>query len=145
MTTAPIADLDAEIAALEARKIKLAHLAQLRAEVALMALQNHRAQDEILQRAIHLVAARRQLTPDALLSPCRTRRVAESRFILISLLRRHTRLSNSEIGRIFRRDHTTITYALQRADDLLRTDASFRADLDALAAELGVLFKLPTP
>jgi chromosomal replication initiator protein len=67
------------------------------------------------------------VTPDELAGPSRARRIAHARFALAWAMRQH------DPGRPFAaigaalggRDHTTILYAIERAEALARDDADY--------------------
>jgi chromosomal replication initiation ATPase DnaA len=60
------------------------------------------------QRILSAVADAFAVTPEALLSPWRVASVAEARHAAAWLLRRLTRLSYPEIGRLLGRHHATV-------------------------------------
>lgn len=63
----------------------------------------------------------------------RGRAIAYPRFIAIHLARTHTRLSLTQLGERYHRDHTSILHGQRRADGLLRDNEKFRADYAAVA------------
>lgn len=75
----------------------------------------HRPAHEVIKR----VAAQHRMSVKELLSPSRTHRVIAARFDAIvevyeTCRRSESRLSLSEIGRLFGRDHTSILSALRK-------------------------------
>ena len=52
------------------------------------------------------------------------------------LAREHTGLSYPELGRVFRRDHSTVLSAVRKVERLLESDPTVRGDLDALERNL---------
>lgn len=66
---------------------------------------------------IGLVALQHGFTADEVLSPSRTAKLVQARQDCIVMFRERG-YSTTEIGRIMRRDHTTIVHALQRIQKL---------------------------
>lgn len=71
-------------------------------------------------------AATRGLTLDELRGPDRGRIVAHARQDAMLLLSEATRLSKSQIGRLFNRDHTTVLYGLKAARERRWRAAMYR-------------------
>jgi chromosomal replication initiator protein len=67
------------------------------------------------QRIMVEVAAERDVTMDELLGPCRLRCIAWARQDAMLRIRRELNLSLPQIGRIFKRDHTTVMHGIRRA------------------------------
>jgi chromosomal replication initiator protein len=77
------------------------------------------------------------LTPEELLSPSRAARVAWPRQVAMYLARELTDESLPAIGRYFgRRDHTTVMYAVRRAEQKIVTDSASRKAVDDLRCAL---------
>ncbi len=89
---------------------------------------------ENIQRA---VAAAYGLKPRDLLGPSRTRSVALARHVAIYLARQLTDLPIQEIGGHFGgRDHSTINYAINKIDRLLKKDEPLARDIHRLRQQL---------
>ena len=83
------------------------------------------------------VATATEIPRAALFSQRRTYRIAHARFAICWLARDLTAMSSGEIGRALGdRDHTTILWAIRRADALRASDAEFRRETDALKVTL---------
>ncbi len=67
----------------------------------------------------------------ALVGAGRTRRVVQARHLLMYLLHEQG-LSTTQIGRIVRRDHTTVVYGIRRATCRLAQDEGLRAGIEAI-------------
>lgn len=83
------------------------------------------------------VCLRFNITPEVMRSPVRTRRIARARQIAYFLAREMTNASYPQIGRHFRRDHTTAISGRRRVLSLLSTDpdasmGSTRADVQSV-------------
>ena len=83
------------------------------------------------------VAARLELTVDALLSPSRTAPVARARQLAMYLTRELTDLSLPAIAQAFnRRDHTTVLHAIRRVESSALEDANVSRTLEELTSQL---------
>lgn len=114
-------DVDAEISALEARLKKLRHVHKLRREVAI--LEGRTNAPERVKKLAEIVADRRDISVGLLFSKDRTQYVAESRFIVFYLARKFVRISSTELGLIFNRDHGTVLIGLKRCKVLMDQDS----------------------
>jgi chromosomal replication initiator protein len=83
------------------------------------------------------VAARLELSVDAILSPSRTARVARARQLAMYLTRELTDLSLPAIAEAFnRRDHTTVLHAIRKIERGALEDASLSRAVEELSSEL---------
>jgi chromosomal replication initiator protein len=83
------------------------------------------------------VAARLELSVDAILSPSRTARVARARQLAMYLTRELTDLSLPAIAQAFnRRDHTTVLHAIRKVERAALEDASLSRAVEELSSEL---------
>jgi chromosomal replication initiator protein len=83
------------------------------------------------------VAARLELSVDAILSPSRTARVARARQLAMYLTRDLTDLSLPAIAEAFhRRDHTTVLHAIRKVERGALEDASLSRAVEELSSEL---------
>lgn len=69
-----------------------------------------------------------------LMSSNRQRKVARPRQVAMYLSRRLTTRSLPEIGRLFRRDHTTVIHAMRRITALMEADPAFSLDVATVCA-----------
>jgi chromosomal replication initiation ATPase DnaA len=76
------------------------------------------------------------VTVAELLGPGSARQVAAARFAAAALIRRRLGYSTPRIGRLLRRDHSTIVHALSRAAALEAADADFAARMSRAVATL---------
>ena len=83
------------------------------------------------------VAARLDLTVEAILSPTRTAPIARARQLAMYLTRELTDLSLPAIAEAFnRRDHTTVLHAIRRVERGALEDASLSRAVEELSSEL---------
>ena len=82
---------------------------------------------------VHIVAQHYGITREQLKGKRRTASVALPRQMAMSLMRRQTTLSLSEIGRFFDRDHTTVIHACDKIERLKVTDRQMRDTVERLA------------
>ena len=88
---------------------------------------------------ISLVAADFGVTVEELKGPERSRRVTLPRQVAALLLHEEASLNRSQIGRLLgERDHSTISYTLERMADLLEADANLRRRVQSLREALRV-------
>lgn len=86
---------------------------------------------------LHHVARYYGVTPDDLRSKRRTARLARPRQVAMWLAAELTGYDNSRIGRaIGGRDTSTISYSVQRIDDMRARDSAFRDLTDGILARL---------
>jgi chromosomal replication initiation ATPase DnaA len=62
----------------------------------------------------------------------RRREQVLARQVAIYFIRRHTRLTTSQIGGLFRKDHATVLHSLKAINDMLDWDKEFIHDFDAI-------------
>jgi hypothetical protein len=67
------------------------------------------------------------------------RAIAWPRFIVIHLARQRTKLSTTQLGNVFHRDHTSILHAERRAKELFQTHEKFRRDVEAIESLVGLI------
>ncbi|MBE0529503.1 MAG: hypothetical protein IH626_01665 [Rhodospirillales bacterium] len=63
--------------------------------------------------------------------------VTRPRHVAMALARELTERSFPEIGRAFRRDHTSVMYAVRVVPERIRRDPALRAKVERLRADLG--------
>jgi len=86
-----------------------------------------------------IVAEHYGLDPAEMNSPCRERRVARPRQVVMWLARRRTERTLHEIGdALGRRDHTTILHGIRTIERLIESDPELAADTRAIIRELEV-------
>lgn len=62
----------------------------------------------------------------------RTRVLVDCRCIIFYLLRKHTKMTISAIGKLYGKDHTTAIHGLQSCSNLMETDEYFRANVQVI-------------
>ncbi len=67
--------------------------------------------------------------PDKIIGRDRHTEIAVIRHCLIHIVKKKTNLNMSEIGRIFKRDHSSILYAINNIDDSLSLISKYNLDL----------------
>lgn len=125
--------LDAEIKATEARLKKLNQLRFLRLQTEQVNGQNRYAEE--VMEMVKIACAERCVSEVLLLSPNRSGLVAETRFIIIHLLRKHTPASLQSIGRVLKRDHRAILNGERRALSLIESYADFARQVGVIEAK----------
>lgn len=88
-----------------------------------------------------LVTRAYSLDPDELVSRSRRRRIVRPRQIAMYLCRRCTDASLKEIGQAFRRDHTSVIYAVETLERRLVEQPQLRYELEALSSRLSPAFR----
>ena len=90
-----------------------------------------------LMRIMAIVAASYGLDIDVLISRRRDRRADIARFAAVWIGRRVTQQPLAEIGRALGgRDHSTVTHALRRAEEMRAQDADFAGACDRIVEQL---------
>ncbi len=84
------------------------------------------------------VAWRFDMTVEKLLSKWRHRQVAHPRMVAMYLAREHTEHSYPILGRLFRRDHTTVLHGVRKVRKLRAEDMCLWWLVSSLERELGV-------
>lgn len=86
---------------------------------------------------IREVASAFQVQVGQLLGRGRARHIARSRHVAMFLVRKHTGASYPEIGRRFRRDHTTIQHGYRKIEAALQTDMELRQVVHVIERTIG--------
>ena len=87
-------------------------------------------------RVVAVVAGRFDVDPVALTGPGQERRVSLPRQIAMYLCRERLGLSFPEIGRLFRRDHSTVMHGVRHVAELITTNPLTQSQLDACRRDL---------
>jgi chromosomal replication initiator protein len=97
-------------------------------------------QADLLARKIKaLVASHFGISIRTILSRCRDERTVWPRFIAIYLIRKYTRLSSTEIGTLFRRDHGSILSAIHALEARIETSRIHAAEFNFLDTQFSAL------
>lgn len=89
-----------------------------------------------VRRIQAIVAERYAVSLPQLLGSTRPLALVVPRRVAMYLARQLAQLSTTEIGRLFRRDHTTVISAIRRVEEAAGGDAVFAGLVDQLAAEV---------
>ncbi len=89
-----------------------------------------------VDRIIAATATAFEVSPEELRGASRSRSVARARHVAMALTREITGASYPEIGRAFRRDHSTVLDGVRRVELLVERDARVAGLVDALRVEL---------
>ncbi len=90
--------------------------------------------DRLSARSIgELVCAQFRVSLDEVRSKSRKRAVSFPRQVAMYLCRKHTEETLSDIGKVFRRDHSTVMHAIKVMSDLSRRDVSVAEQLKLLS------------
>ena len=82
---------------------------------------------EVIKR---IVCSGEGINPDKLFARSRERKIINARQLFFKLIRMHTELSLSEIGKIAGLDHATIIHAIKKLDGYLSYDKKLRRKFD---------------
>lgn len=93
-----------------------------------------------VRQIIELVAREWRVTVEDILSDRRQRPIAQARHVAIWLARHCTLLSAPVIGRVFRRDHTSVLHGVHAVELRIGADGELAARLAELQAELHARF-----
>ena len=89
------------------------------------------------QDVLQLVAEAYEVTINELLGRQRVHRLVLPRHVAMFLVRKHTDHSFPEIGRRFRRDHTTVQHACRKIESHLQTNVELRQQVHIIERSLG--------
>ncbi len=92
--------------------------------------------EPLFQVIIERVARHYALTPGHVLSRSREKSAATARMTAMYVARVATEFSFPEIGKAFKRDHTTVMAACTRCASRTVKDDVFRAEVDQMVAEV---------
>ena len=76
---------------------------------------------------IHLVAKEFGIEETLIPGKARTKDVMLARQVCMYLLCQDLGMSTTAVGKLLKKDHTTVIYGIQKVEDLLNTDAHFSA------------------
>jgi len=129
------AEINAELRALEVRKVKLQRLAKLRREVAeleitAMAGTDDKASIKIITEE---VCSKFGVTADRLCSRSRQEDTCVPRQVIFFLTRDLKHIPLALTGRVFGRDHGTVIHGVRSIQERIDTDLHFAATVSAVA------------
>lgn len=91
--------------------------------------------DNDIDYARHIINRTSEFTniPVGIMTNCtRKREVVDARRMAIVIIKKNTKLSLSQIGVLFKRDHATVIHALRTSMDICDTDKEYRRGLSEL-------------
>jgi chromosomal replication initiation ATPase DnaA len=124
----PIAELDAEVAYMKLYIERLNEIRKLRVDL----LDGEKTTDAILGNIANIVCAKWKIEREELFKGRGKQNISDARFAIFYVALVHTQLSQSEIGRYFKMDHTSVTYGRGRAEEMKEVDKVFATDLKAV-------------
>lgn len=83
---------------------------------------------------LRIVAHAHMVTVDDIAGSSRLKSLTEARRVACWVLRNETAMSFPELGRLLKKDHTSVMHAVGRCDEIRGTDAAFRSFTDQLVA-----------
>jgi len=99
--------------------------------------QENQSADETIEKILNAVQKRREVSREELVGKDRSKNIATARNMAMYLIRQTLGLSNKAIGDIFgNRDHSTVVSNLKAAEKLLKSDASFEAEVNDIRREI---------
>ncbi len=87
---------------------------------------------------IAVVAEHFQVNTDEIMSPKRNSRVVIPRHIAMYIIRKYNDITQTEIGRIFGRNHASIIHAIDNVEAELLTNHDFKANYDTIIKKLNL-------
>jgi len=113
------------------------------------ALNNNRVDEKLLEEVVNylsgfsveltsqaiseLIGSEYKISLDDMQSRSRKRSIAFPRQVAMYLCRKHTEETLADIGKVFKRDHSTVMYAIKMVSGLSRRDTSVSAQLKLLS------------
>lgn len=79
-----------------------------------------------IDKVVRVVTDFTGVTIEKMMSTARASYVSDSRFIMWYMLRKFTKMTLTDIGVMFNRDHTSVMYGENRCKDLIKTEPDFR-------------------
>ncbi len=89
-----------------------------------------------IDRIFEKVAKKYGITPDDIKSPKRTKDIAHARHVAIYIIRKQTNLSLPQIGKLFKRDHTTVLSSLKFIEKEISTNSVLEMEITELIKEI---------
>jgi chromosomal replication initiator protein len=96
-------------------------------------------------RLQHLVAEYYDVSRDGLIGNRRKEKLVMARHMAMYLARVTLGLSYPDVGREFRRDHTTVIHAVRKMARYIREDESVRADMEEIRKSMSDDLTVPAP
>lgn len=97
------------------------------------------------QQLIATVAAHMNVAPTAITGTARNKEIARARLLVMYVLREDTSATWCGIGRVLRRDHSTVMHGHARIAELVPRDRPLRLTLEAIRSDLRHLPVTVTP
>lgn len=93
-------------------------------------------------KVLHLVSHYCEISVDVLKSVLKTREVVEARQIAMVLIKNNSVITWQRLGKLFKRDHATVIYAIKTVSDLLITDKYFKSKFEFLDREVKAIINI---
>jgi len=128
-------------ARLEAEKaIRLEKQIKREIRAALIEARNHSALSDLsrpsIRKVIYVVAGSFNISSNDILSNRRNRTLSFPRQVAMYISKSTTLHSFPEIGRQFKKDHTTVLHAVKKITAMMASDEAFRAKVEAIEAAI---------
>ena len=76
------------------------------------------------------------VTKEELTGLKRSKEIVNVRHIAVYLIRKNTDMSQNNIAKIFNRDHTTVIASLEKVEKQMKTDSSYKAEINRLIKDI---------
>jgi len=95
--------------------------------------------EELARDAVHFIARRLKMRPSDITGQCRQMRFVWARWLAIHLTHKNCRCNQSDLARLFERDHASIAHALRGVANEVEIDPVRRAEVLQLEAQFASL------
>lgn len=92
--------------------------------------------DETIDKIFAATYKKYNIKKEDLISPKRSRDIADARHVTIYLIRKITDISLPSIGKIFNRDHTTALSSIEKIERKLVNDPAFRIEIEEMIKDI---------
>lgn len=92
--------------------------------------------DLLVMDIIQKVSIVTGVSKEAILSRSRSKETVMARHMAIYLIRKHKKMKVEDIGALFKRDHSNITYAVSKIKDLMFLDGTIRKMLRHIESDM---------
>ncbi len=92
--------------------------------------------DILVERIISVVSKHHGIPPEDIKSKRKTDSIAKARHVSIYLIKKLTELSLKEIGKIFGRDHSTVSSSINNVNLSIKTKNNFESDINKMIEEI---------
>ena len=92
--------------------------------------------ESMINRCFNAIFTKYGVTKDELTGQKRTKEIVGARHIAIYLIRNTVEMSLPNIGKIFNRDHTTMMSSIENVEKRMKTDKSFKREIEELKKQI---------